>query len=134
MEKRNGQPLLFYGVWVLTTSRNAKMLLAAERASFRKICFFDCLLPLPTLSSGLYFSLVIYYSICYNKPMEAVLLHICKQLSMTQEQIAHELNVGFSTVNRWKKGHTIPSCLAYECIEAFYIENNVDSEIVKAVR
>ena len=69
-----------------------------------------------------------------NPQYSAVLLLIRKQLSMTQEQLARELNVSFSTVNRWEKGHTTPSRLARERIAAFCIENNVDSEIVKAVR
>jgi len=33
-------------------------------------------------------------------------------LSMTQEDLAHELGVTVSTVNRWENGHTRPSRLA----------------------
>lgn len=37
---------------------------------------------------------------------------IRKQLNITQEQLAHELNISFSTINRWENGRTIPSRLA----------------------
>lgn len=33
-------------------------------------------------------------------------------LGMTQEDLAHELGVTVSTVNRWENGHTRPSRLA----------------------
>ena len=33
-------------------------------------------------------------------------------LNMTQEDLAHELGVTVSTVNRWENGHTRPSRLA----------------------
>lgn len=69
-----------------------------------------------------------------DMPYSAVLLRVRKQLNMTQEQLAHELSVSFSTVNRWEKGHTVPSRLARERITAFCIENNIDSEITKLLK
>jgi len=36
-----------------------------------------------------------------------------RDLGMTQEDLAHELGVTVSTVNRWENGHTRPSRLAH---------------------
>lgn len=38
------------------------------------------------------------------------------KLGLTQEDLAHKLNVSFSTVNRWEQGHTKPSRLALDKI------------------
>jgi hypothetical protein len=46
-KKRSGQPLLFYGVWVLPTSKNAKMPPAADRAFFGKVYAFPLLATAP---------------------------------------------------------------------------------------
>ena len=57
---------------------------------------------------------------------------IRKQLNLTQEQFARELNVSFSTINRWENGRTTPSTLAKKqildycknkCINNTAIEN-----------
>ena len=44
---------------------------------------------------------------------------IRQQLGITQEQLAHELNVIFSTINRWENGHRIPNKLAIVCLIEF---------------
>lgn len=41
-----------------------------------------------------------------------ILKHIRKEKNYTQEQFARELNVSFSTINRWENGRTEPSVLA----------------------
>ena len=38
---------------------------------------------------------------------------------MTQEEFATELNVAFSTVNRWENGKTIPNMTAMKQLKAF---------------
>ncbi len=35
-----------------------------------------------------------------------------RQLSLSQEELAHALGVSFATVNRWENGKTTPSKLA----------------------
>jgi putative transcriptional regulator len=35
-----------------------------------------------------------------------------RQLSLSQEELAHALGVSFATVNRWENGKTAPSKLA----------------------
>ena len=37
---------------------------------------------------------------------EDIIRGIRLQLNMTQEQLARELNISFSTINRWENGHT----------------------------
>jgi putative transcriptional regulator len=43
---------------------------------------------------------------------------IRQQLHLTQEELAHALGVTVSTVNRWENGHTHPSRLARNALEA----------------
>lgn len=42
-----------------------------------------------------------------------------KQLGLSQEELAHELGVSFSTINRWENGKTIPFKLARKQFEIF---------------
>lgn len=41
-----------------------------------------------------------------------------KQLSLTQEEFAHEIGVTFATVNRWENGKSEPSRLALKVLTA----------------
>jgi len=40
-----------------------------------------------------------------------------QRLGMTQEEFARCIQVTLSTVNRWEKGHAVPSHLAWRAIE-----------------
>ena len=42
-----------------------------------------------------------------------------RQLGLSQEELAHELGVSFSTINRWENGKTVPFKLARKQFEAF---------------
>ena len=59
-----------------------------------------------------------------------VVKSIRKQLGITQEQLAHELNVSFSTINRWENGHRIPKKLTIMCLIEFCRKNDVDRAII----
>lgn len=52
-----------------------------------------------------------------------------KQLGITQEQLARELDISFSTINRWENGHTSPSKLAKRRLLEFCKSNNIDIAI-----
>ncbi|MGD9568636.1 MAG: helix-turn-helix domain-containing protein [Sedimentibacter sp.] len=59
-----------------------------------------------------------------------IIKSIRKQLGITQEQLAHELNVSFSTINRWENGHRVPNKLAIVCLIEFCRNNAVDTTII----
>ena len=42
-----------------------------------------------------------------------------QQLGLSQEELAHELGVSFSTINRWENSKTAPFKLARRQFEAF---------------
>ncbi|MGB3534775.1 MAG: helix-turn-helix transcriptional regulator [Microcoleaceae cyanobacterium] len=46
-----------------------------------------------------------------------LILQMRKRLGLSQERLAVELGVSFYTVNRWERGHTKPSRLAWVSIE-----------------
>ena len=52
-------------------------------------------------------------------------------LGLTQQQMAHELNVSFSTLNRWENGRGLPSRLALMQLIDFCREKGVSCEIVE---
>ncbi len=46
-----------------------------------------------------------------------------RQLGLSQEELAHALDVSFATVNRWENGKTAPSKLALKQFMAFCATN-----------
>ena len=62
--------------------------------------------------------------------LDEILKSIRKELNLTQEQLARELNVSFSTLNRWENSHTIPSRLARMRLLDYCIKNAVPVEII----
>jgi putative transcriptional regulator len=42
-----------------------------------------------------------------------------RQLGLSQEELAHELGVSFSTINRWENSRTVPFKLARRQFQAF---------------
>lgn len=59
-----------------------------------------------------------------------IIKSIRRQLGITQEQLAHELNVSFSTINRWENGHRVPKKLAIVYLIEFCRHNAVDMNII----
>lgn len=55
---------------------------------------------------------------------------IRKELGITQEELAHELNVSFSTINRWENGHRIPKKMAIVCLTDFCRKNKVNVDVI----
>lgn len=49
-----------------------------------------------------------------------------KQLQMSQEQLARELSVSVSTINRWERAKSRPSQMAKELFRQFCLYNNID--------
>lgn len=59
-----------------------------------------------------------------------IIKSIREQLGITQEQLAHELNVSFSTINRWENGHRVPKKLAIVCLIELCRHNAIDMTII----
>ena len=56
----------------------------------------------------------------------AVVRYIRKELGLSQEQLARELSISFSTVNRWENGKAHPSQMAKELFYNFCKSKNID--------
>lgn len=55
-------------------------------------------------------------------------------LEITQEQLARDLNISFSTINRWENGRTIPSKLAKMRLIEYCLQKNIDDAIIAELR
>lgn len=60
-------------------------------------------------------------------PSEKIIKIRC-ELNMSQEALARELGVSFATINRWEKGHTVPSLRYVYLIDRFCQEENIRIE------
>ena len=49
---------------------------------------------------------------CELKEVATVLKNLREEKNWSQEDLAHELGVSFSTINRWENGKTTPSKMA----------------------
>lgn len=54
-----------------------------------------------------------------TKPFSEQVKAVRKELSLSQEDLAHALGVSFATVNRWENEKTKPSKLAQRQFEQF---------------
>lgn len=54
-----------------------------------------------------------------------------KRLGLSQEQLARELNISFSTINRWENGKSNPSQMAKELFYSFCVSRNINLELYK---
>ena len=51
-------------------------------------------------------------------PISDLVRCLRQHLNLSQEKFAAKLGVSFKTVNRWERGHTVPSPMALKLIEA----------------
>lgn len=56
----------------------------------------------------------------------AVVKRVRKELGLSQEQLARELSISFSTINRWENCKSHPSQMAKELFYSFCKRNNID--------
>lgn len=59
-----------------------------------------------------------------------ILKSIRKQCKYTQEQFARELNISFSTINRWENGRSTPSILAKMQLLEYCKRKCIDEQII----
>ncbi|MBD2463655.1 helix-turn-helix transcriptional regulator [Oscillatoria sp. FACHB-1407] len=50
-------------------------------------------------------------------PISTLVRQLRQDLNLSQEKFAAKLGVSFKTVNRWERGHTLPSPMALKRIE-----------------
>ena len=62
-----------------------------------------------------------------------LLKEVRKELNISQEQFAHELNVSFTTLNRWENNRCVPSRLAKLRILDYCKSKNISKDIVIAL-
>lgn len=65
--------------------------------------------------------------------LDAILKEIRKELNISQEQFAHELNVSFTTLNRWENNRSVPSRLAKLRILECCKSKNIPEDIIVAL-
>lgn len=52
-------------------------------------------------------------------------LEVRGQMLISQEQLAKELGVSFSTINRWERGHNEPSFIMIRKFDSFCAKNEI---------
>ena len=55
-------------------------------------------------------------------------------LGLSQEGLARELHVGFTSVNRWENGHTKPNQIARHALITLCKNNNINSELIYLIQ
>lgn len=55
-----------------------------------------------------------------------VVKRVRKELGLSQEQLARELSISFSTINRWENGKSHPSQMAKGLFCSFCKNKNID--------
>jgi len=63
--------------------------------------------------------------------LHEILKVIRKQQDISQEQLAHDLYISFSTLSRWENGHTSPSRLAKLRLLEYCKNHNVSVDIIE---
>lgn len=59
----------------------------------------------------------------------SIVKQVRKELGLSQEQLARELSISFSTVNRWENGKSKPSQMAKELFFSFCINKNINPDL-----
>ena len=61
--------------------------------------------------------------------IDKILKKIRKQLDISQETLARELDVSYATLNRWENNKAKPSRLALRRIKEYCVNNYISEEI-----
>ena len=59
---------------------------------------------------------------------------IRSQLGLSQEAFAEAIHVAFATVNRWENNKSTPNSMARALIADYCEKNNVDKELIAAIK
>ena len=62
--------------------------------------------------------------------IDEILKTIRKELNISQETLAHDLSVSFTTINRWENSRAKPSRLAMIQIKDYCKQKGISDEII----
>ena len=79
------------------------------------------------------YAIILHGVVGLMMPSEA-LKSIRKILSVSQEQLARDLNVSYTTLNRWENNRAAPSPLAKMRIEEYCSKKELPQNIVDALK
>lgn len=65
--------------------------------------------------------------------LDEILKEVRKELNLSQEQFARDLNVSFTTLNRWENNRSMPSRLAKMRILDYCKGKDIPKEIITAL-
>ena len=65
--------------------------------------------------------------------IDEILKAIRKELNISQEALARDLSVSFTTLNRWENNHAKPSRLAMLRLNDYCREKGVSADILSAL-
>ena len=65
--------------------------------------------------------------------IDEILKSIRKELNISQETLARDLNVSFATLNRWENNRAKPSRLAMVQIKEYATQNGASGEVIAAL-
>jgi len=65
--------------------------------------------------------------------IDEVLKSIRKELNVSQEQLARELKISFTTINRWENGRRTPSQLAKMRLLEYCTTKGIPKDILDAI-
>ncbi len=62
--------------------------------------------------------------------IEYIIKSMRTELDVTQEQLAHDLDISYTTLNRWENGHNVPSRLVQKEIARYCAEKGISAELI----
>ena len=65
--------------------------------------------------------------------IDEILKTIREELNISQETLALDLNVSFSTINRWENSRTKPSRLAVTQIKKYCVNKGISANVISAL-
>jgi DNA-binding transcriptional regulator YiaG len=66
--------------------------------------------------------------------LDEILKVIRKKLNISQEQLARDLNVSYTTLNRWENNRTNASRLAKVAMMEYCKQNGISPELIEAIK
>lgn len=55
------------------------------------------------------------------------------ELNLSQEELARELHMGFSSINRWENNKTKPNQIARHALAELCRKNNLDQKLIESL-